>query len=275
MRRYIEHNKDTSQTWKKGISVYSDMTTEEMKKRFNLKKLGEEQRCSATDKRMSVASALGRPDKWDWREHNGVTPVKDQGECGSCWTFSTVGTLEAHTLIKYGDFTPLSEQQLVDCAGDFDNYGCDGGLPSHAFEYIMHAGGISTEAAYPYRGRDRKCKVDPNTFAIKVTGGSVNITAGDEEALADAIYTHGPVSIAYDCEDDFLSYSSGIYSSKTCKGSVDDVNHAVVAVGYGRENGMDYWLVKNSWGTGWGIKGYFKIQRGVNMCGIGQCNSYP
>merc|ERR1719183_2265563 len=103
------------------------------------------QNCSATKSETKALELDDVPDSWDWRDHNGVSPVKNQGSCGSCWTFSTVGALEAHSLIKYGSFVPLSEQQLVDCAQAFDNHGCNGGLPSHAFEYVMHTGGISTE----------------------------------------------------------------------------------------------------------------------------------
>jgi cathepsin H len=282
LQSIIEHNKDPSHTWKKGISGYTDMTEKEFDDHFHLslsqKSTGDPQSCSATDKRMSVAVPNGmapRPDSWDWREHNGVSPVKNQGQCGSCWTFSTVGTLEAHSLIQFGSFTPLSEQQLVDCAGAFDNYGCNGGLPSHAFEYILNAGGISTEDAYPYFAQTRDCTVDASTFALEVTGGSVNITVNDEEALADAVYHHGPVSIAFQVVAGFKDYTSGVYTSDVCKNGAQDVNHAVVAVGYGTENGTDYWLVKNSWGAAWGDQGYFKIARGVNMCGVGQCNSFP
>lgn len=119
-------------------------------------------------------------------------------------------------MIKYGSFIPLSEQQLVDCAGDFDNQGCDGGLPSHAFEYIMYAGGISTEKSYPYSAKDHKCTVDPKTFELDVKGGSVNITQGDEVELAQALYHHGPVSVCFDVLDEFMNYKSGIYSSKKC-----------------------------------------------------------
>lgn len=158
------------------------MTEAEFNEHFGiLNGISDPQHCSATSQRMSVAKK-GRESAWDWRDHKGVSPVKNQGKCGSCWTFSTVGAVEAHTMIKYdGQFTSLSEQQLVDCAGAYDNYGCRGGLPSHAFEYIAAAGGISSEEAYPYFATDRNCTVDESTFATRVIGGSVNITEGDEE----------------------------------------------------------------------------------------------
>lgn len=178
-------------------------------------------------------------------------------------------------MIKYGSFDSLAEQQLVDCAGDYDNHGCNGGLPSHAFEYIAHAGGISTEASYPYYAEDRTCTVDSSTFALGVTGGSVNITEGDEGSLKTSLYEHGPVSIAFEVVGDFRDYSSGVYTSTECKNSTSDVNHAVLAVGYGTLDGVDYWLVKNSWGADWGDEGFFRIERGVNMCGVAVCNSFP
>lgn len=213
------------------------------------------------------------PETWDWTKKGQVSPVKDQGQCGSCWTFSTIGCLEAAHLIKYGILATYSEQQLVDCAGDFDNFGCDGGLPSHAFEYINSAGGIASEEAYPYFAVDQACTVDPADFILKV-GHSVNITEGDETELKASVYQQ-PVSVAFQVADDFSGYTSGVYSSTICQNGPNDVNHAVLAVGYGNENGVDYWLIKNSWGTDWGMDGYFKIERGVNMCGIAECNSYP
>lgn len=201
INRVVEHNKYNSSTFQKGINRYSDLTEEEFFEHFRLQDgVKAPQDCSATrGDGMSVAhSKFGDvPSSWDWRQHNGVTPVKNQGHCGSCWTFSTVGTLEAHALIKYDNFEPLSEQQLVDCAGDFDNHGCSGGLPSHAFEYIHYAGGISTEADYPYFAVDHNCTVKPDTFALGVNGGSVNITAGNETEMENAVYNHGPVSIAF------------------------------------------------------------------------------
>lgn len=251
------------------------MSDEQFNAYFNLDTVKEEQHCSATEGRQSLAAVEDEPTDWDWREHDGVTPVKNQGSCGSCWTFSTVGALEAHTLIKYGDFTPLSEQQLVDCAQAFDNHGCEGGLPSHAFEYVMYAGGISTETDYPYKAVDEACTVAEDTYAVDVQGGSVNITELDEASLKTAVYTAGPVSVAFEVYGNFRDYKSGVYSSDECGNTAMDVNHAVLAAGYGVMDGEDYWLVKNSWGTDWGDEGYFRIERGVNMCGIAMCNSYP
>lgn len=278
LEKIIEHNSQADKTFTKGLNEMSDLTDQEFMDYYRLNKdtVREEQHCSATQGPAKDQSQVNIPASWDWRENNGVTPVKNQGSCGSCWTFSTVGALEAHELLKYKSWTPLSEQQLVDCAGDFDNHGCEGGLPSHAFEYIStQSGGISTESAYPYYAKDRTCTVKPDTYALTVLGGSFNITEGDEVQLAESIYNHGPVSVAFEVVSDFRDYKTGVYSSTLCKNSTQDVNHAVLAVGYGTENGMPYWIIKNSWGTAWGDAGYFKIERGVNMCGIAVCNSYP
>ena len=253
------------------------MTEEEFNDYFHI--VGDPQFCSATHYNQKVEKSVPLkdiPSYWDWRDWNGVTPVKNQRSCGSCWTFSTVGALEAHYLIKYGEFRNISEQQLVDCAGAFDNHGCSGGLPSHAFEYIFYAGGIATETDYVYTAKDGSCYFKKNMASIAVNGGSVNITLGDESELLHAVFEHGPVSVCYQVVTGFRDYKSGVYSSSTCKNSAMDVNHAVLAVGFGQdEKGMDYWIVKNSWGDTWGDKGYFKIQRGVNMCGMANCNSYP
>ncbi|CDW75397.1 cysteine proteinase aalp [Stylonychia lemnae] len=275
----ISHNLDKTKTFKKGLNQLSDLTAEEVYRYYNLKAQAE-QVCSATS---SAAKDLSQalkstPEAYDWREHNGVTPVKDQGQCGSCWTFSTVGAVEAHYLIKYHQFRNLSEQQLVDCAQNFDNHGCNGGLPSHAFEYIKDNGGLSTEQNYPYHGVDQTCNIPSGTQVVGVVGGSVNLTTSEDD-LKVAIYEHGPVSIAFQVVDDFMDYHSGVYASQVCGNGPMDVNHAVLAVGYGTEKvsgvDIDYWIVKNSWSASWGDQGFFKIQRGVNMCGLNNCNSYP
>ena len=186
----IEHNSRSDKTFTKGINQFSAMTFEEIQDHFHLVENAKnaDQNCSAT--RSSPLTADGNsdaPDAWNWQNHGGVSPVKDQGNCGSCWTFSTVGCLESAHLIKYGTLATYAEQQLVDCAGDFDNNGCNGGLPSHAFEYAFYAGGMASEDAYPYYAEDRDCTVKSSDFILSV-GHSVNITEGDEVELKAAVY---------------------------------------------------------------------------------------
>lgn len=274
VEKVVQHNSDPRKLYVREINRYSAMTFEEVKDYYHMDDvLKAMQNCSATASKKLEKEDV--PDTWDWREHGAVSPVKDQDGCGSCWAFSTVGCLESAHLIKYGSLVTYSEQQLVDCAGDFENNGCSGGLPSHAYEYIYHVGGLALNESYPYDGNDHNCTVNESDYAVAVSSGSVNITSGDEEELKEHVYKYGPTSACYQVVDDFSSYQSGIYSSSTCGNGEQDVNHAVLAVGYGTENGTDYWLCKNSWGADWGDHGYFKIQRGVNMCGMAMCNSHP
>lgn len=272
--------------WTMGINQFSDMTFEE----FSETILMNPQNCSATTtpQKTRRRQLHDLPDSIDWRDRGVVSEVKNQGHCGSCWTFSTVGALESHLAIKSDNWRAprLSEQQLVDCATDFDTNGCDGGLPSHAFEYVKYAGGLSTEFSYPYKGVDGNCSFDASSteqvvpmadgVGIVVPGGSVNLTAGDEDELLYTIATVGPVSVAFQVASDFQNYKSGVYSSSVCQSGFQDVNHAVLAVGYGTDSdGKPYWIVKNSWDYSWGDYGYFKIEAFQNMCGIANCNSYP
>jgi cathepsin H len=168
----------------------------------------------------------------------------------------------------------MSEQQLVDCSQKFDTFGCNGGLPSHSYEYITYNGGLSAEYDYPYKGVDQTCYYNKSMASIGVVGGSVNISVS-EDAIQVALYEVGPVSVSFTVVPGFKDYSGGIYVNSTCPNGPLDVNHDVVAVGYGSEGGVDYWVIKNSWGAAWGDKGFFKIQRGVNMCGVKNCGSYP
>jgi len=253
-----------------GLTSFTDMSFDE----FKSKMLMAPQKCSAT---VGNYRPTGRdnPTAIDWRNKGVVTPVKDQGNCGSCWTFSTTGCLESHHAITTGKLVSLSEQQLVDCARKFNNFGCNGGLPSQAFEYIRYNGGIDTETSYPYRGFDSSCKFNKNNIGAKVSD-VVNITALAENDLVDAVANKGPVSICFDVVGDFMHYTSGVYDSKRCRSGQKDVNHAVLAVGYNvTESGQNYWIVKNSWGKRWGNNGYFWILRGSNECGLAQCASYP
>ncbi|KAK4756882.1 hypothetical protein SAY87_007009 [Trapa incisa] len=263
-------------TNKKGLSYtlavnqFADWSWEEFRKH----RLGAAQNCSATMRGNHKLTDAVVPNTKDWRDEGIVSPVKNQGHCGSCWTFSTTGALEAAYHQAFGKGISLSEQQLVDCASAFNNFGCHGGLPSQAFEYIKFNGGLDTEEAYPYIGKDGSCKFTTENVGIKVID-SINITLGAEDELKHAVAVVRPVSVAFEVVSGFRFYKSGVYTSATCGNTPTDVNHAVLAVGYGIEIGVSYWLIKNSWGENWGDKGYFKMELGKNMCGIATCASYP
>ncbi|KAG5559119.1 hypothetical protein RHGRI_008890 [Rhododendron griersonianum] len=244
------------------VNKFADWTWEE----FHRLRLGAAQNCSATKKGNHKLTDDLLPEMKDWREIGIVSPVKDQGHCGSCWTFSTTGALEAAYRQAFGKEVSLSEQQLVDCAGAFNNFGCSGGLPSQAFEYIKHNGGLDTEEAYPYTAKDGECKFSSENVGVQVLE-SVNITLGAEDELKHAVAFVRPVSVAFEVVNGFRLYKDGVYTSDSCGTTPMDVNHAVLAVGYGVENGVSYWLVKNSWGEDWGDNGYFKMELGKNMCG--------
>jgi len=273
VERIIRHNANPYKTYTKGINKFTDLSDEEFSRMY----LGASQNCSATyNKKIPFKNRKNIPNYWDWRNKSIVSPVKNQGKCGSCWTFSTTGAIEAHYALLNNVTAPiLSEQQLVDCAQAFDNHGCRGGLPSHAFEYIKYNQGLQFESDYSYEAKDGVCRYNLTKPHVQVVSGAYNITLGDEIELRDSLFEFGPVSITFQVVGDFRDYKTGVYSSKNCKNSTMDVNHAVLAVGYGTENGTDYWIVKNSWGADWGDQGYFKIERGVNMCGVAVCNAFP
>jgi C1A family cysteine protease len=214
------------------------------------------------------------PASIDWRTKGAVTPVKNQGQCGSCWSFSATGSMEGRYQIKTGNLTSLSEQQLVDCSTKQGNQGCNGGLMDYAFTYA-EASAMDTEASYPYEGRDGTCHDSKGTAVAKVSSFQ-DVKTNDPTALMNAV-AEGPVSIAVDAAAlGWQLYHGGIVK-RFCGTSLD---HGVLAVGYGTENGTDYWLVKNSWGAGWGEKGYIRILRemkktGPGVCGLQQQPSYP
>jgi cathepsin H len=274
----LAHNNNPSATYKRAINKFAGMFIEEVTGKFIM----EAQDCMATSNIALPALAFPTEtipgDAKDWRDSGIISPVKDQSYCGACWAFAATGALEAYWAL-YSQTSPnlLSEQQLIDCSKSYSNDGCNGGLPAQTFEYITHQGGLDTENDYPYEGQQDVCRYSSDTIGAKVFHGSMNISAGDEATIYNVVSTVGPVTIAFDVTADFLSYDSGVYTSTECTSTASSVNHAVLVVGYGTDpaTGMDYWLAKNSWGRVWGQDGYFMIQRGVNMCGLAECASYP
>lgn len=203
----------------------------------------------------------------DYRERGVVSRVKDQGNCGSCWAFATTGALES-ALASMGRKVLLSEQNLVDCSRRYGNNGCSGGLMDAALRYVRDHG-IMSAADYPYEARDGRCRARPQQVAARVRGYMM-LPRGNEAMLRLALAVRGPLPVAIDAgQRSFHAYKAGVYEDRHCKSHLRQLNHAVLLVGYGTENGRDYWLLKNSWGRNWGDQGYIKMARNRrNMCGV-------
>jgi len=276
-----------------GVTKFSDLTKNEFNSRWLMEKVsskGLAQSClvnGVDSPRHSTAELNAVPDTWDWRTKGVVTGIKNQEDCGSCYAFSTTGNLEGLWALKGNKLTSFSEQEIVDCShgccniqgyGPVCNQGCNGGFQWNAMYDIISWGGLMTEAAYPYVGY-------PLPSCLRTKAGTMapikNYTClsspsgpADESQMQAYIFANGPVSIALNAQL-LMSYTSGIidpfFPSFWC--DPDTLDHALLIVGWGSGNNwigetIDYWLVKNSWGTGWGEQGYFRIGRGVNLCGI-------
>jgi len=219
------------------------------------------------------AGARPTDDSIDWRSKGAVTPVKNQGQCGGCWSFSATGAMEGCDAIASGTLPSLSEQNLIDCSSSYGNQGCNGGLMNNAFDYVIKNNGIDSESSYSYEAKDGKCRFKSSDVAGTISGYS-NVASGDENALLTSLQS-GPVSVAIDAsQNSFQFYTTGIYYEPAC--SSTDLDHGVLAVGAGSDSDGDYWIVKNSWGTTWGQEGYIWMARNRNNnCGISTSASIP
>ncbi|KAI2810095.1 MCM DNA helicase complex subunit [Blomia tropicalis] len=252
----VRHNREAfagQHTFTVGINNFTDITNEEFRRTMNgYRKLSAHSLAGSVHTDEDV---LGLPDTVDWTTKGVVTPIKNQEQCGSCWAFSAVASMEGQHALKTGKLVSLSEQNLVDCSQSEGDYGCEGGMMDYAFQYVIDNNGIDTESSYPYKESMKN--------------------SGSESALQTAVANVGPISVTIDAsQKSFQFYKSGVYNEPRCTSNFYD--HAVTAVGYGTLNGVAYWKVKNSWGTSWGEKGYILMSRNKNnQCGIAYKASYP
>ncbi|KAM5588003.1 ervatamin-B-like [Rosa sericea] len=269
-------NEENNHTYKLSVNEFADLTDEEFSRAYtgckrSIRSAGSFKMIDP----IKYENLTDVPTSIDWREKGAVTPVKYQGQCGSCWAFSAVAAVEGITKIKSGKLISLSEQQLVDCSKDGDNHGCSYGHLDSAFAYIAHAG-IASESNYPYTEKEGTCDTNKTRdYAAKITSYAI-VDLNSETELLNVV-SKQPVSAMVDSKwREFRLYSGGVFSGE-CGTSLD---HSVTVIGYGTtEDGIKYWLVKNSWGEHWGEGGYMRICRGVNapqgLCGIAMQPLYP
>ena len=263
-----EWNADETNTHQLGVNEFMDRTPEEMKKRLGKVESDKFQQNVILFDEENLADSV------DWRTKGAVTPVKNQGQCGSCWAFATTGSMESANFIETGNLVSLSEQNLVDCSSKQLNLGCNGGLAQRAFRYAEN-NKLELEADYPYTATTNKCVYNAAKGAVGVkTFGDVK--SGSEAQLRAAIDKQ-PVAVSIEADTMvFQQYKSGVITSSKCGTRTD---HAVLAVGYGTDaTAGDYYIVKNSWGTSWGDQGYVLIgaqSSGSGVCGIQTDSSFP
>lgn len=258
-KRFVESFNKNGATFRLALNRLACLTHDEYKSMLGYKKI----RKDTTVAKPLVGDA---PNALDWRDKNIVNPIQDQGQCGSCWAFSTVQTIESTYALKKQILYKFSEQNLVDC--DITDYGCDGGDMPIALDFIIHSqnGMLNLLSDYPYTASEGNCQFSEDK-GVKCVSSWIGVYVGNEDDMAEKIYKYGPAAIAIDASSNsFMLYSGGIYENDSC--DKFDLDHAVGCVGWGEESGVKYWLVRNSWGVDWGEAGYVRMLRGTNMCGV-------
>jgi len=262
-----------------GVTKFSDLSKEEFKQIYLPSDMTKQMEWAVASEftESEIVASLNKT--WDWREHGVVTPVKNQGQCGSCWSFSTTGNVEGQWALAGNSLVGLSEQNLVDCDHHCFEYegenvcdaGCDGGLMPNAFMYIMGNNGIDTEASYPYTAVDGTCAF--KTGNVGATIKNWTYVSRNETQMAMYSQLNGPLSIAVDAEA-WQVYIGGVFQDPWCGTTLD---HGVLIVGFSYEYNIigeytEYWIVKNSWGADWGEDGYIYLERGTGECAV---NAFP
>jgi len=253
-----------------GVTHLSDLTQEEFKSNY----LGFNGDPPDIHWPAAEIPDVDLPEEFDWRDHGAVTPVKNQGMCGSCWAFSVTGNVEGQNAVRNGELLSLSEQELVDCDGL--DLGCSGGLMENAYETLMEIGGLETEDDYGYDGADEACQFNRSKVAVRVTGG-VEIST-NETKMAQWLLKNGPISIALNAFP-MQFYMGGVSHPFSFMCSPEELDHGVLIVGFGvhttrwLHRRQPYWIIKNSWGPYWGEKGYYRLFRGEGVCGVNMYTS--
>ena len=264
---------DELQTFERGTAVYgvtmfADLTPKEFKARYLGFRPDLKQENDIPLQQAEIPD-IDLPPKFDWREYDAVTPVKDQGHCGSCWAFSVTGNVEGQYAIKHKKLLSLSEQELVDC--DRLDEGCEGGYMVNAYKSIETLGGLELETDYPYDARDERCHLYKNKAKVQVVS-AINITS-DENKMAQWLVKNGPISVAINA-DAMQFYIGGVSHPFNFLCNPKNLDHGVLIVGYGMskyplfKKELPYWIIKNSWGRRWGEQGYYRVYRGDGTCGV-------
>jgi len=244
-----------------GITKFADMSQEEFQNQVLMKPPPLGPKVPVAPKNYTV----GAPSSFDWRDRSGVvTPVYNQGQCGSCWAFSATENVESRWALAGHALTQLSMQQVVSC--DTTDDGCGGGWPYNAYAYLISAGGQESYAAYPYTAENTPCDFNSQYIVAKPTSWTYVTNSEDESQMVNYLVANGPLSVCVDASE-WSAYTGGIFMASECTTSID---HCVDAIGYNLSGGTPYWIIRNSWGTDWGINGYMYLQYGQDSCAVAQ-----
>jgi len=258
----IQQLNEASDSASFGLNKFADLTPEEFKTFY----FGYNPSGSSHPKEALEFTTVAVPDTFDWVAKGKVTPVKNQEQCGSCWAFSATENIESVWMIAKdlttATFAPLAPQQIVDC--DTTDGGCNGGDTITAFQYVIKAGGMDTEASYPYRAINEACHFKPADVEAKISAYRYATTTRNEGEMKAATAMVAPLSICVDAES-WQFYTSGVMKSSQCERNLD---HCVQITGYNTATGTPYWEVRNSWGTEWGENGFIRLEYGTNTCGL-------